>query len=356
MMQKILYLARFLLPALFLSYAAYANLSMLTGGRSILPDHSGAVLKGELTAGIDGLYREQLPHTDPSIGLIGALRYVTLGEGRSGVVAGSGGWLFTGEELRSFEGPGSLDDSIAHISRVKDELAKDGTHLVMVPLPAKIDVYRDHAEGEAPEIIAATYEAMIEKLKAVGIDTVDVRGALIAGRATIPTFLRTDTHWTTDGADIVAREIAASGLVPVGEQSFVAEPDPERKFYGDLVSFVTSDNLAPLVGLGPEHQTPYLAEGTGGDLTDLFGTGGVDTVLVGTSYSANPTWSFIEALKLSLGRDVLNASEEGRGPGQPMLAYLDSELRKNAPAKTVIWEFPVRYLTDPDLWPDEGNV
>ena len=67
-------------------------------------------------------------------------------------------------------------------------------------------------------------------------------------------------------------------------------------------------------------------------------------------YSANPTFSFAEALKLALGRDVLNLAVEGQGPARPMLDYLASDDFRTAPPKVVIWEFPVRYLTDPALW------
>jgi alginate O-acetyltransferase complex protein AlgJ len=84
--------------------------------------------------------------------------------------------------------------------------------------------------------------------------------------------------------------------------------------------------------------------------TDLFGAGGADVVLVGTSYSANADWSFVEVLKTALGRDVLNYAEQGQGPARPMLAYLASPDVQDAPPQVVIWEFPIRYLADPTIW------
>jgi alginate O-acetyltransferase complex protein AlgJ len=118
-----------------------------------------------------------------------------------------------------------------------------------------------------------------------------------------------------------------------------------------LVSYVTSDTLAPMVGLATENVTPYIANiADEGDLGDLFGPQTVDVVLVGTSYSANPDWSFPEALKLSLKSDVLNAAAQGLGPVKPMSDYLASDAFRDAPPKVVIWEFPLRYLTDPKLW------
>jgi alginate O-acetyltransferase complex protein AlgJ len=71
-------------------------------------------------------------------------------------------------------------------------------------------------------------------------------------------------------------------------------------------------------------------------------------VLVGTSYSANPNWSFVEALKLALSQDILNYAVEGQGPIAPMQTYLQQLDPVDAPP-VVIWEFPIRYLSDPDL-------
>ena len=53
--------------------------------------------------------------------MLGALRYMALGEGRKGVLAGSDGWLFTTEEVRPLTD--DLDRSLARIDRVRDRLA-----------------------------------------------------------------------------------------------------------------------------------------------------------------------------------------------------------------------------------------
>ena len=73
-------------------------------------------------------------------------------------------------------------------------------------------------------------------------------------------------------------------------------------------------------------------------------------MLTGTSYSANELWSFSESLKAALGADVLNMAEEGKGPIAPMRALLASDTLRDSPPETVIWEFPIRYLGQPELW------
>ena len=87
------------------------------------------------------------------------------------------------------------------------------------------------------------------------------------------------------------------------------------------------------------------AADTAADSQDaLFADSEVPVTLVGTSYSANPNWNFVGALKQALRSDVINDSKDGHGPILPMLAYLKSDAFKNTPPQVLIWEFPERYL------------
>ncbi|WP_371156019.1 hypothetical protein [Jannaschia sp. 2305UL9-9] len=339
---------KLIVPTAFFGYAAIANLALVLTPDVRMPEAQG-VLTGEITQVIDTLYRDTLPHKTPAIGLIGAARYVLLDEGRKGVVVGADGHLFTAEEFRP------VDDTLyqaatAQITAAADRLTDAGIRLVIAPLPAKVDVMRDHApDATATEAAEALYHRLLGDLRDLGIPAVDTRPALIAQRAP---FLATDTHWTPAGARAVAAMIADSGMIDPGTEAFAVERDAPRPMTGDLVSYVTSDTLAPRVGLRPETVTSWRAVAHADDsdlgLLDLFGDDGAGTDLVGTSYSANPSWSFAEALKLELGRDVVNHAEEGRGPFAPMTAYLD-RLDPMSPPQVVIWEIPVRYLTDPGL-------
>ena len=79
----------------------------------------------------------------------------------------------------------------------------------------------------------------------------------------------------------------------------------------------------------------------------LFGEAAPQVALVGTSYSANPKWNFIGALKQELGSDLLNYAENGHGPLVPMLRLLQRGPEETADLRLVIWEFPERYLMLP---------
>jgi alginate O-acetyltransferase complex protein AlgJ len=353
-MQRIYQSSRYLLAVSFFAYGAYANFALFTGGKATL-DGKTDIMHGAVTAQIDKLYKNDLPHRDAAIGLVGAARYLLIGEGRSGVLTGTDGWLFTKEEARVMAA--DMDVTLDRIVDVRDQLAVHGTQLLILPVPAKSDVYADLAANpEMSSGMAALYDDFIAGLDSKGIATIDARPALIAEKVSKPAFFATDTHWTEAGAQAVAVAVAASKVIEKGGDSFATVSDGTAAFTGDLVSFVTSDGLAPMVGLAQEEARPYRAElAVASDqalsATDLFAapsTGGI--VLVGTSYSANPRWSFAEALKIALGADVLNYAEEGQGPARPMLSYLDSADLRDAPPAWVIWEIPVRYLPDATIW------
>ena len=349
-MQTLYRMSRYVLPVVFFGYAPFANLAYFEEPGGDLAPFDMGVLKGTLTASFDHAYKTAMPHRDASIGLIGAARYVLAGEGRKGVIAGTDGWLFTAEEARPLVA--DLGPSLDQISKIRADLADAGAMLVLVPVPAKIDIAASKAA--APELsanLAGLYASFIDGLQRMGVDVVDTRASLLEMGDTAPAFFATDTHWTLEGAKAVAQSVAASGFIAAGGAEMTFEAQPAKIITGDLVSYVTTDALAPMIGLTPEHVAPYVANAAASDdLGDLFGPQTVDVVLIGTSYSANPDWSFTEALKLSLKADVLNAAAQGLGPVQPMVDYLASDAFRDAPPKVVIWEFPLRYLTDPALW------
>ncbi|MEP3496824.1 MAG: hypothetical protein ABJN54_07250, partial [Lentilitoribacter sp.] len=157
-----------------------------------------------------------------------------------------------------------------------------------------------------------------------------------------------------------AREIAMSlPLEDYGVEKSVFELSKagETSFWGDLTTYITSESLAPYVGLDKEHTDLYVAENDGEELvSDLFGDDTqYDVVLIGTSYSANENWSFVEQLKVELSSDVLNLSEEGKGPVTPMLNYINGDLIDEYETKLVVWEFPVRYIGQDILWAEFKN-
>ncbi len=350
-MSIFLHATRLALPAMFFGYGVFANLSLLTGPLPAVALPDDGLLSGGLTQDLDRIYKKDLPHMRVSIGLIGAARYALLGETRLGAVAGTDGWLFTAEELRAQPSDRQLAAIVRTVADVRARLALRGVDLIVIPLPAKIDIYRKH--GPDPvfgNALQSLYSQFIAQLATLDIRVVDTRSALLDAAA--PVFFATDTHWTPQGAAIVADAVAASGNISPGNLIYKVTTAAPKALTGDLVSFVSTTELAPYIGLPQESVAihPQTAVVAGAD-SDIFGATGQDIVLVGTSYSANPDWGFADALMRTLGRDVVSVAQQGLGPLQPMQQYLASPDYRDAPPKVVIWEIPIRYLTDPALWP-----
>lgn len=348
----------FALPVLFLGYAVVANYEFVSGlGRDIaeMPKSASAYLNGEAAVQIDSYYKKIMPHRLPSIDAMGAARYLVFREGRPGVVVGNDGWLFSKEE---FEAPlkrsADLAETATGIAEVRDALAAKGIELVVVPLPAKADLYREHlGEAAIPVDLAGLYTDFQALLQHQGIRSIETRQPLLDAKASgSPLFLTTDTHWTPLGAEVVAN--AVGQVLGQRDTNFTladAAPSPRE---GDLGKFIVTGGLAPLVGLGPETVTPRTAIAPdAAPATDIFGPSSIPFVLTGTSYSANPLWSFSEDLKAALGADVLNLADEGKGPVAPMRAFLQSDTLRDSPPEMVIWEFPIRYLGNQKLWDNE---
>lgn len=352
-MTILLYAARLSLPTLFFGYAVAANLSLLTKPFPDLPRDGPDLLSGGLALEIETAYKSVLPHVPLSFGLIGAARYGLLHEARQGAIVGAEGWIFTAEETRPMASQSELDAIIAKLRDVRDALRLAGTDLVVVPVPAKIDIARAYSADRAnADAMEALYARFVTDLARTGIEVVNARTAL--GSGDDPGFFATDTHWNAVGVQRVAEAVATSGTIAHGSLTYRREPGPEKTLTGDLVAFVTTPGLAPGVGLAPETVVPFVQT----PLTissDIFGDPDSDIILVGTSYSANPDLGFADALMRALGRDVINLAEQGRGPFLPMQVYLASDDFAASPPAVVIWEIPIRYLTDPTLWQVTGH-
>ena len=351
----------FALPALLLGYALVANYEFAAGlGRNIeaMPKSVSAYLNGDAALQIDAYYKKIMPHRLPSIDLMGAARYLVFHEGRPGVVVGEDGWLFSKEE---FEAPlgrsAALDEAVAGIAAIRDQLAARGIDLVVVPLPAKADIYSDRLRDAAvPALLARLYGDFRQRLADMGVTSIETRQPLLDAKQSGPVFLVRDTHWTPLGAAMVADAVGrVLGQRQGADYRTLAGTPAARD--GDLAKFIVTGALSELVGLGPETIVPRqaIAVETASAAADIFGSErSIPFALAGTSYSANAQWSFAESLKGALHADVLNVAEEGLGPVAPMRKYLRSEVLRDSPPDTVIWEFPIRYLGNPKLW-DEAE-
>ena len=343
---RVLYIALFLL--VLLALGAWSMRSFF--GFSTNPD--ATVLNGRWTKAVETHYDDQFPIKRIGTNLWAALDYKLFNEGRPGVVLGRDHWLYSDEEFNpAVNEDQNLEGNYALVEGVRQKLKAQGIQLVMAIVPAKVRLYPEHLGDVKPASIHANlYQDFHARVAADKIIAPDLLGPLqqakLGGKQV---FLRTDTHWTPDGAEIAAKQLAKviREKTPLsGEpQRFVTEAEKTEPHKGDLRLFLPLDPL--FENLMPpkeplQKRVTHLAENQGDDV--LFSNSETPVALVGTSYSANPNWNFVGALKQALHSDVINYSEDGHGPILPMLSYLKSDDFKNSPPQVLIWEFPERYL------------
>ncbi len=341
----ILYSGIFMLTLVALSLASMPNLFRFSAASET------TFLNGKLTHAIEKHYDKGFPVKELGTNAWAALEYGLFGEGRPGVVIGRDGWLFTSEEFKPAIKPNQVEDNWKLISGVRDELQRRGIQLQVVLLPAKARLYPEFVAEQRPVAQQqALYDQARERLDQLGLQGADLFDVLEDGKSQGLVFLRTDTHWTPLGAELAARAVAEDllqrKLWQQGELSYDTRKVGSETHKGDLLSYLPLDPyfaaMQPAKEPLEKRLTEQIGEG-GGD--DLFGDSAPQVALVGTSYSANPKWNFLGALRQALGSDLYNYAEDGHGPLVPMLRLLAKGEEETRDLKLVLWEVPERYLT-----------
>ncbi|CAI8995931.1 putative alginate O-acetylase AlgJ [Pseudomonas chlororaphis] len=312
------------------------------------------VLNGRWAKAVETHYDDEFPIKRLGTNLWAALDFKLFNEGRPGVVLGRDQWLYSDEEFHPIVNEElNLQGNYALVEGVRQALKEKGVKLVMAIVPAKVRLYPEHLGDVQPASIHANlYQDFHARVAADKILAPDLLGPLQQAKQNgQQVFLRTDTHWTPAGAEVAANQLAkaiADKAPLMGQpQRFVTEAEQTVVHKGDLRLFLPLDplfeNLMPAKEPLQKRVTRAADDQPAAD-NALFADNEVPVALVGTSYSANPNWNFVGALKEALHSDVVSYAEDGHGPVLPMLSYLKSDAFKNSPPQVLIWEFPERYL------------
>ena len=296
----------------------------------------------------------------------GLINYLLYKEGKNGVLVGKDNWLFTKEEFDySADQEERLNKKVDYITTVSEYLAQKDIRLVIAPIPSKARIEKSRlGRYSFPSYKEPIYYKFSNALKGRNIAVIHVLASMSTYKGKTPLFLKTDTHWTPEGARQAALSIAnyIHKNLPIMDNDrkvYVSQLDKVENHTGDLLSYVPVGNMS-LAGFRPDKiniikTTEQITEKghDGESANDLFSNDAPPITLVGTSYSANPLWNFDGYLKEFLQADVLNAAEQGLGPFETMKKYLSNQAFLQTPPKTIIWEIPERYLTfDYDLKTD----
>ncbi|MDP3845016.1 MAG: alginate O-acetyltransferase [Pseudomonas sp.] len=342
----------FIYSLMFMGLVVVVAVCSLPDVRSFSTATQTPVLNGKLAQAFEKHYDKNFPFKEFGTNLWAAIDYSLFGEGRPGVVVGRNNWLFTDEEFKPASKPEQFQDNWALVSAVQAEFKRRGVTLVLALLPAKARLYPEHLGQNLPVVEQLRlYPEALARMQQAKIAGPELLSALQQAKAEQQVFMRTDTHWSPFGAQVVADSLAAylrqTGHWQHGGANFVTATGSSQTHKGDLLSFLP---LEPYFTQLQPPAEPVQLRSTAADEAsqgDLFASQETPIALVGTSYSANPKWNFAGALKQALGTDLISYAEDGHGPLVPMLRFLQRPADEVAGLRLLIWEVPERYLNMP---------
>jgi alginate O-acetyltransferase complex protein AlgJ len=250
------------------------------------------------------------------------------------------------------------------VLKVQKTLSAKGIKLLVVVVPDKTRIEASQLGMlHRPSRYAQRASQWVTDLNSSGIDALDLTDTLAAFKQKhTAAFLKSDSHWTEQGAQAAAIAVSAEVLhlkiTPSPAQTWVVDKRIDSSRSGDLIRLAGVDWLP--TGLQPEQdiaqETSFKvddrknnapgssAQSVASTSTDdLFGdTDLPNIVVIGTSYSR--TSNFVAFIEKELNAKVANLARSGGDFSGAMNAYLSSVAFKKTPPKLVIWEIPERVL------------
>ncbi len=198
---------------------------------------------------------------------------VKVGWGTEQVRVGKQGWLFYEPAVEYLAGDGFLDpeyqarrvsetpswldppscNPLPAILDFADQLERRGIELILVPAPVKAGVVPDMLSRHAPRdgvLHNPSWPTFLDALERAGVTVQTVDETL---QTVEPAFLKTDTHWTWQAADAVARRLADRlRTLGVSASSELTEESAVASNHGDLSQMLplVSTSLFPAESVG----------------------------------------------------------------------------------------------------------
>jgi alginate O-acetyltransferase complex protein AlgJ len=341
---------------LFLVGAIYISCSAITSDANTSSTPSmNNIINGKWASEYETIFNESLPTYEKNRSIWSFILYKLYKVGKSGVIVGDNGWLFTDEELAFNKNhEKNIQSNTDYVIGVQHNLKQANIGLIISVIPAKARTYEEHLGRYIfPSYNRDVYYDFIKALKDNSAVTADLHWMMQKKKKDFPLFLKTDTHWTQAGAKVSARTIYStykkhlSDAVVWGKGQYTTTSTGKTPHIGDLQSFIPVGGFINKTDLEHDMLNNLESENTAEETSDLdlFGDSAPAITLVGTSYSANRKWGFEQSLKELFQSDILNAADNGLGPFKTMEKYLSNEAFNNNPPKLIIWEIPERYLS-----------
>jgi alginate O-acetyltransferase complex protein AlgJ len=287
-----------------------------------------------------------------------------LGLGNEKVYPGRSGWLYYRPDVDYVTGPGFLQASerlqsakslspLPALIRFRKDLAAHGIRLILLPVPVKPVIDPESLSKSAPQLPLqnSSFPAFLAELDKNGIEYIDPTARMISAKQSqgTPQFLKTDSHWTPESMEAVAREVAYRIDQQTHERrNPVRGESLEIKNHGDLVAMLRLPDPDSLYPAETARITP-VRQPDGSDwqpsptaeillLGDSF-TNIYSTKDLGWGTSAGLAEHLSLALQMPVDRIAINAG--GALTSRQTLARSPERLTGK---KVVVYEFAVRDL------------
>jgi alginate O-acetyltransferase complex protein AlgJ len=135
-------------------------------------------------------------------------------------------------------------DPVPVMAKYAEELKALGIELLVVPVPPKASIYPEKLNDKIDAKSVPSMAALYAKLKAAGVDVLDLETVFKEERAKNPgkqLYCATDSHWSPYAAQLVAKIVADryKSRKEVSENSLadlIVLPEETLEFHGDLLS------------------------------------------------------------------------------------------------------------------------
>lgn len=294
--------------------------------------------------------------------IVQAAQFAWLKYGGEKVVAGNDGWYFFKPGLgymlaRPDRAPAhrATNDAVAAIVDFRDQLAANGIHLMVMPIPNKESVYPDRLSERGQQlrgVMAPRTRELLKELRAKNVEVLDwfdgFRKERESGRdAQTPLYLAQDTHWSPAGVALVAKHVARRltelGWARPGAVDYLERPATVRRT-GDILHMLQTPGIERMVAPASVSAVQVIR----GDDGQLYKDDPYAEILViGDSFMRiyqedQPTSAgFIAHLAKELRQPVLSFVNDGGGATlvREEVCARPVYFRKK---KVVVWEFVER--------------
>ena len=345
--------------ALFLvSGIATTGYALLSKNLNLIPKETSwsTFLNGDISSGI-AKSLANAPFPDNAAKFERGLSWLVTRDLGPRVREGKNDWLFLNDELVVHPNRVPNAESRAkEIIEIEHRLASRGIELLIVLVP---DKSRIEPEFLGSQHRATTFTNRVNDWERTlthnNIDVLNLSDTLsVAKQGGVSPFLRTDTHWSEQGAEVAAKTVAKKiqllKITPSPAQStqIISEVNEIRP--GDLVKLAGIDwlpmRLQPKVEVVRRSNfksEPMPSKTQSKEMDDLFGDANLpNIVLIGTSFSR--TSEFISYLERQLNTKIGNFAMDGGDFSGSAKGYFNSLAFKDTPPKLIIWEIPERVI------------